>query len=418
MPDSGDDARPAGEHELAAGAVVGAFTIAARLSAGGFGTVYRARDAGGGEVAVKVLHAHLATNPATVMRFEREARAAASLAHPGIVSFVADGRLADGRPWFAMELLHGHELEDHLRRTGRCTPAECLPILRAVADALTVAHAHGIIHRDIKASNVFVAPDRVVLLDFGVAKLLDLDNDQLTVTGTTIGTPASMAPEQARGGAVDARTDVYGLGAMLFHMLTGTKPFSGHETHELRFLHQHARRPRASSRAALPEVFDPIVSKAMAIDPAVRYPTPAALADAFEQALAAPGTSSTVPDAREAPVFLLAEIATIDGSLAAPSEELWDDLEAVRAAFDQLARPPYRVHVATDTSILVERAAGTGSIDRVLAECRTLANQLRTRPAPHPSLRVRLIVGDHPPSGDIGTDPTEPVVVVVAGPRA
>ena len=407
------------DDELARGSVVGDFAIVSRLSAGGFGTVYRARDERGGEVAIKVLHAHLAASPMTVVRFERESRAAASLAHPGIVKVVADGRLADGRPWFAMELLHGRELEEHLVAAGPCSPHACLQILRAVAEALAVAHAHGIIHRDIKASNVFLAEDRVVLLDFGVAKLLDLGDEQLTVTGTTVGTPASMAPEQTRGGPVDARTDVYALGAMLFHMLTGHKPFAGHETHELRFLHQHARRPRPSSRANVPAVFDPIVGRAMAIDPDARYPTPLALADAVGGALAASPAPAAVaapePGPRgRAPLFLLAEVSAIDDALASPSEELWDDLEAVRAALLELSRPPYVVHVATDTSLLVERTVEPGAARRVIADCHSLAERLRTRPTPHPAVRVRLVVDDRPPASDAGPDPDQAVVVVVA----
>jgi eukaryotic-like serine/threonine-protein kinase len=410
------------DDELARGSVVGDFAIVSRLSAGGFGTVYRARDERGREVAIKVLHAHLAASPMTVVRFERESRAAASLAHPGIVKILADGRLADGRPWFAMELLRGRELEEHLVAAGPCSPEACLQILRAVAEALAVAHAHGIIHRDIKASNVFLAEDRVVLLDFGVAKLLDLGDEQLTVTGTTVGTPASMAPEQTRGGPVDARTDVYALGAMLFHMLTGHKPFAGHETHELRFLHQHARRPRPSSRANVPAVFDPIVGKAMAIDPDARYPTPLALADALEQALAAPPAALAAPPAAApaarprgaASLYLLAEVSAVGDALAAPSEELWDDLEAVRAALLELSRPPYVVHVATDTSLLVERTVEPGAAGRVIDECRSIAERLRTRPTPHPAIRVRLVVDDRPPDSDARPDPDEAVVVVVA----
>jgi serine/threonine-protein kinase len=402
--------------ELAAGASVGDFTILARLSSGGFGTVYRARGPGGpgdDEVAIKILHAQLATSPATVARFEREARAAAKLAHPGIVKVLADGRLPDGRPWFAMELLSGRELEQELRATGPCSLPVCLRILREVAEALAAAHAHGIIHRDIKASNVFLTPERAVLLDFGVAKLLDLDNDQLTVTGTTVGTPASMAPEQARGGPVDARTDVYGLGAMLFHMLTGGKPFGGHETHELRFLHQHARRPRPSSRARVPAALDAIVGKAMAIDPEARYPTPLALAEAFEQALEAGADTEHAPGG--APLYLLAEISTIDDSLAEPSEELWGDLEAVRAALDELTRPPSVVRAATETSLLVERRIEPGTVETVIGECRTLAERLRARPTPHPSVRVRLVLDDRPPApaGDARPDPEQSVVVVV-----
>ncbi len=398
---------------LAAGANVGDFTILSPLSAGGFGAVYRARDEHGREVALKVLHAHLASSPAIVARFERESRAAASLAHPGIVKVLADGRLPDGRPWFAMELLHGRELEEELRAAGPCSPLECLRILRAVAEALAAAHAHGIIHRDIKASNVFLAADRVVLLDFGVAKLVDLESDQLTITGTTVGTPASMAPEQARGGPVDARTDVYGLGAMLFHMLTGSKAFTGHETDELRFLHQHARRPRPSARAQVPAIFDPIIGRAMAIDPEARYPTPLALAEAFEQAVTQAGATAATA-APGAPLYLLAEVSTIDDSLTSPSEELWDDLEAVRAAFHELSRPPYVVRVATDTSILVERPIEPGTVERVIDDCRAIAERLRTRPTPHPSVRVRLIVDDRVPAPDARPDPHQSVVVVVA----
>jgi serine/threonine-protein kinase len=420
---------PPSDPGFAAGTLLGAFTISSCLASGGFGAVYRAREGRGDEVAIKVLHAHHASNTGAVARFERESRAAASLAHPGIVKVLADGRLPDGRPWFAMELLEGRELEEELRATGPCTTLACMWILREIAEALTVAHAHGIIHRDIKASNVFLTADRIVLLDFGVAKLLDLENDQLTATGMTVGTPASMSPEQARGGPVDARTDVYGLGAMLFHMLTGTKPFPGHETNELRFLHQHARRPRPSSHARIPPIFDAIVSKAMAIDPDARYPTPLALVEAFEKVVTGPGPTAEAgapteaadaPTARAtaapatAPLYLLAEIATIDDSLASPSEELWDDLEAVRAALQGLSKPPYVVRISTDTSLLVERPAEPGTIERVIDECYSIAERLRARATPHPAVRVRLVVDEHPPATDASPDPEQPVIVVIA----
>jgi serine/threonine protein kinase len=420
-PDSAPPAEPPRDPELAPGTIVGDFTITSRLATGGFGAVYRARGPAGAEVAVKVLHGSHAASPAAVARFERESRAAASLAHPGIVKVLADGRLPapDARPWFAMELLEGRELEEEIRANGACGTLACMWILREVAEALTAAHAHGIIHRDIKASNVFLTPSRVVLLDFGVAKLLDLEHDQLTLTGTTVGTPASMAPEQARGGPVDARTDVYGLGAMLFHMLTGTKPFPGHETHELRFLHQHARRPRPSTHARVPPVFDAIVSKAMAIDPDARYPTPLALVAAFEQVVAAGNAAgaAAAPAAasREgAPLYLLAEIATIDDSLASPSEELWDDLEAVRAALRELSKPPYLVRVSTDTSLLVEQPIAQGTVERVTEACRAIAARLRARPGRHPAVRVRIAVDDRPPTGNAPPHPDQPVVVEIA----
>jgi hypothetical protein len=115
-----------------------------------------------------------------------------------------------------------------------------------------------------------------------------------------------------------------------------------------------------------------------------------------------------------APLYLLAEIATIDDSLASPSEELWDDLEAVRAALAALGKPPYVVRVSTDTSLLVERPAEPGAIERVIDECYSLAERLRARSAPHPAVRVRLVVDEHPPATDASPDPQEPVIVVIA----
>jgi hypothetical protein len=168
-------------------------------------------------------------------------------------------------------------------------------------------------------------------------------------------------------------------------------------------------------------VLDAIVSKAMAIDPAARYPTPGALAEAFAQALGVtPAGPGAAPEARGAPLYLLAEIATVDDSLAAPSEELWGDLEAVRATLGELSRPPYVVRVATDTSLLVERPIEPGTVERVaervIDDCRSIAERLRARPTPHPAVRVRLVVGDRPPAGEARPDPEQPVVIVVAPP--
>ena len=130
-----------------------------------------------------------------------------------------------------------------------------------------------------------------------------------------------------------------------------------------------------SSRAMIPDVFDTIVSKAMAIDPEARYQTPQALVEAFEQALRASGEAPEEAGREGAPLFLLAELATIDDSLASPSEELWDDLETVRATFHELTKPPYVVHAVTDTSILVERRGAPGTAERVIDDCRSLAER-------------------------------------------
>jgi hypothetical protein len=227
-------------------------------------------------------------------------------------------------------------------------------------------------------------------------------------------------------------------------MLTGEKPFGGHATEELRFLHQHARRPRPSSRARVPASLDAVVARSMAIDPAARYATPAAfaaaLAEAVTGAVAAP-LAATPSEPLGEPLFLLAELATVDGSLAAPSDELWLDVEAVRTAFHDLARPPYRVRAVTDTSILVERRVAPGAaapaserpdhadggeatapdavelraatLDRMIDDCADLARRLRERPTRHPAVRIRLVVDVRPdlPPATRDPDPSDPVVI-------
>ena len=272
--------------ELDAGSRIGRFELRGFLAAGGFGVVYRARDPDGQHVAIKVLHAGT-RDPIAISRFERETRTLSALAHPNIVALHEAGRLADGRPWFAMELLRGTDLETLLRMRGRLTAIECMPILLALAGALDSAHARGVIHRDVKASNVYLTTcGRVVLLDFGIAKLLDPDFDDLTATGTTPGTPGLMAPEQAAAGVVDARTDVYALGGLLFHLLTGRPVFADRKATEIQFLHRHARRPQPSEHAVLPLALDHVVAAAMAIDPEERFATAGALAYAFAEAIA------------------------------------------------------------------------------------------------------------------------------------
>ena len=271
--------------ELDAGSRIGRFELRGFLATGGFGVVYHALDPAGQPVAIKVLHAGT-RDAIAVSRFEREAHALSALAHPNIVALHEAGHLPDGRPWLAMELLRGTDLDTLLRARERLSAIECMSILRALAGALDIAHSRGVIHRDIKASNVYLTTcGRVVLLDFGIAKLLDPAYDDLTATGTTPGTPGLMAPEQAAAGVVDARSDIYALGGLLFHLLTGRPAFAERRATEIEFLHRHARRPQPSEHAALPFAVDHVVAAAMAIDPEDRYATAGALAHAFAEAI-------------------------------------------------------------------------------------------------------------------------------------
>ncbi|HLK36507.1 MAG TPA: protein kinase [Polyangiaceae bacterium] len=216
----------------AAQALAGRFGVEREVGRGGVGIVYRAHDAVSGQpVALKVI-ALPGVDAGEEARFRREGRILAGLHHPGIVRVVAFGQLEEGQPYIAMEWLEGEDIAQRQRRAP-LPMAECVLVAADVADALSAAHAAGIVHRDVKPSNVFLvgsgpgasSPAQVKLVDFGVASVQDA---KLTRTGAIVGTPAYMAPEQARGdGEVDARADLYALGATLFEMLTGRPPHVG-----------------------------------------------------------------------------------------------------------------------------------------------------------------------------------------------
>ncbi len=229
--------------ELAPGTKVGAFVVARKLGSGGMGTVYAGSEPRiEKRVAIKVMKHAFASDADQVARFLREARAVNQVGHPGIVDVFAFGTLEDGRPYLVMSLLEGRSLREELRARGRFSPSEAWSILREVADAVGAAHAAGIVHRDLKPDNVLLekAGSRVRprVLDFGLAKVEAKAEDvQLSVTGAPMGTPLYMAPEQWWGKGVNARTDQYALGAMLFEMLEGKPPFTSGTYVAL--LHQH-----------------------------------------------------------------------------------------------------------------------------------------------------------------------------------
>lgn len=248
------------------GARIDGFTIEGAIGAGGFGVVYRALDARGAPVALKVLRADV-LDADTAARFEREIDTLRRLEHPSIVRVLATGVTGEGEPYCAMELLTGEELSRRIARDGRLSLAEAARVLEPVCSALAAAHGQGVVHRDVKASNVFLRADGAVsLLDFGIAKILDRPGTTLTRSRQIVGTPCAMAPEQIRGAAVDARSDVYALGALAFHMLTGELPFDASAATVVRQLHQHARRRRPSERAPVPADVDRVIVRAMSTD--------------------------------------------------------------------------------------------------------------------------------------------------------
>ena len=233
--------------------------------------------------AVKLLHHELARQPEVVTRFQREAEAASVLTHPNVVGVYDVNTSADGRPYIVAEMLEGEELGSYLERLGRLPTVEAVHIVRQVCHALGAAHASGIVHRDVKPENVFLAgPNATVkVLDFGISKVAET-SDGLTKTGTVMGTPDYMAPEQARGDRVDARADIYAVGAILYRALTGRKPFEGTDPMAIltSVLTQEPERP-STLEPSIPLSLELVVQRTMAKLPSERFAT----MDALEQAL-------------------------------------------------------------------------------------------------------------------------------------
>jgi eukaryotic-like serine/threonine-protein kinase len=272
-----------------------------RLATGGMGDVWRATDTSlGRTVAVKILLPALLTDPSFSTRFRSEARMLAALHHPGVVrvydygegSGPEGGQLA----YLVMEYVEGEPLSDLLADRGRLSPDETLAIVARAADALQAAHTAGIVHRDVKPGNLLLQADgSVTLVDFGVARSTTT-NTRLTSTNAIIGTSLYMAPEQASGKNVSPATDIYALGAVAYHCLAGHPPFPGDNPLEVAVRHVTAEPP--SLPADVPAPVRDLVGRALAKDPADRFPTAAALASAARAVAAAPaGAEPTVVQA-------------------------------------------------------------------------------------------------------------------------
>jgi serine/threonine protein kinase/tetratricopeptide (TPR) repeat protein len=259
------------------------FELESVAGSGGMGTVYRAKDRQtSGPVAVKVI-----TNERDASRFVREAEALHELSHPGIVQYVAHG-VADGIAYLAMEWLEGEDLQNRLEREP-LTISESLTIALRASSALASAHGRGVVHRDIKPSNLFLVagnPSHVKVLDFGVARM---GARSLTHTGVMVGTPGYASPEQARGlRTIDARTDVFALGCVLFECLTGRPAFVGEHPIALLAKILLEDTPRAGELCNVPGAIDELLARAMSKDPAIRPADGAALGRELEALCASP----------------------------------------------------------------------------------------------------------------------------------
>ena len=307
--------------------VAGRYTVTQMIGSGGMGCVYQAFDAANQrDVALKVLKNDRIGSSHNVQRFMQEARVLSMLQHPNVVHLIDFGQDENGVLYLAMELLTGTDLADYLSERRPLQWDEVSEIALQLVRGLQIAHQRGIVHRDLKPENVYLVPGRpggphqVKLLDFGIAKVLSEQQSKLTTDGSVFGTARYMSPEQASGEPVDARSDIYGVGILLYEMLTGNPPFTGDDF--MRVAHQHvSEQPRPLSHAAPEQIFLPnvedLVMRALAKGKHERYGSmadfeAAILATQFDadstMAVVVPNLPTAEPDYEQTTIKSMADI--------------------------------------------------------------------------------------------------------------
>ncbi|EXG79016.1 Stk1 family PASTA domain-containing Ser/Thr kinase [Cryptosporangium arvum] len=297
----------------------GRYEIGHVLGYGGMAEVHMGRDHRlGRDVAIKVLRSDLARDPGFQARFRREAQNAAALNHPAIVSVYDTGEDHSSRdgvavPYIVMEYVEGLTLKEVLTAEGRLVPQRALEIVADVCAALDFSHRHGIIHRDIKPGNVMLTPQGAVkVMDFGIARAITSASSQMTATSAVIGTAQYLSPEQARGETVDARSDVYSTGCLLYELMVGEPPFTG--DNPVSVAYQHVREDPIPPSQRNPEIsatIDSIVLKSMAKNPAQRYQSAGEMrADLLRAAAGRPVAAGPVPTGGERTAVLGGGAAT------------------------------------------------------------------------------------------------------------
>ena len=275
------------------------YQVGDTLGFGGMSEVHRGRDLRlGRDVAVKVLRADLARDPSFQARFRREAQNAASLNHPAIVAVYDTGETAGETgpvPYIVMEYVDGDTLRDVLKREGPMPPRRAMEIVADVCAALDFSHRHGIVHRDVKPANIMLnRAGAVKVMDFGIARAVSDGQATMTATSAVIGTAQYLSPEQARGESVDARSDVYATGCVLYELLTGQPPFTGDSPVAIAYQHvREAPRPPSEAQPGLPKELDAIVLKALNKNPLNRYQTAAEMRSDLVRALSGQAVQAT-----------------------------------------------------------------------------------------------------------------------------
>jgi len=340
MADSSDDPR--------LGTVIAGYRIEERIGRGGMGVVYRAEHINlQRRAAVKIIAPDLAESAGFRERFTREARIAAALQHPNIVT-VYDAGEVDGLLYLAMQYIEGEDLSGVLMRDGRLRPYRAIDVCRQVASALDAAHAMGLIHRDVKPANVLIEGRTAFLTDFGLTKRLDGTHAQITRVGDVVGTIHYVAPEQIEGRTVSARSDVYSLGCLLYHCLSGQVPFARETDVAVIYAHLSEEPAKlADVRPDLPEGLDAVVAKAMDKSPDRRFPSCGDMISAARAVLDAAGPLGDTTPPRH---------STGLGAIAAPTPEVRDAAAAAR-------RPRVLLGGLDDHTSAVARVALGGHVD-------------------------------------------------------
>jgi serine/threonine protein kinase len=351
MADTSDDPR--------LGTVIAGYRIEERIGRGGMGVVYRAQHLNlQRRAAIKIIAPDLAESEGFRERFTREARIAAALQHPNIVTVYDAGEI-DGMLYLAMQFIRGEDLAAILRRDGRLRPYRAIDVCRQVASALDAAHAMGLIHRDVKPANVLIEGRNAFLTDFGLTKQTGT-HTQLTRAGDMVGTIHYVAPEQIEGRRVSARSDVYSLGCLLYHCLSGQVPFA-HETDvAVIYAHLSEQPPKLSElRPELPEGLDAIMSKALDKSPDRRFPSCGDMISAARAVIDAAGPLSETIPPRPSQV-----------AAHAPTPEIRDAAEAAR-------RPRVLLGGLDDRTRAVARVALGDRVDVLEAPAQATADRAR-----------------------------------------
>jgi protein kinase-like protein len=380
---------------------IGPYRIEALIGRGGMGEVYRAFDTRRGRtVALKILPRDLALDEGFRARFRRESDTAARLQNQHVIPIHDFGEI-DGRLFIDMRLVDGVGL-DRLVAAGPMDPHRAVHLVAQVAEALADAHAHGVLHRDVKPSNVLVTRgDFAYLADFGIARVVDDRATALTHTGEAVGTLAYMAPERFGDGPADARSDVYSLTCVLAECLTGHRPFPAAELPALVHAHLAAPPPRPSLlRPGLPPALDEVVARGMAKDVAARYPTPRELAAAAQHALRAgfPTAYGPVPAAHgPAPAPRPARRGPVVAAVVAGAAVLLAATGAVGFALGRTGEQPARS--TTLSAPPTTRPAQNAAADPA-------------PPAPEPSAPPAAPTGDRPAFYEYAVQSNHPITLV------